>query len=63
MPWVEKAVDKKVQDIQNTLVAINGLLGWAFLSLTTRAQLESFKAHLEAELRSILSQKSEAAAG
>jgi hypothetical protein len=55
-------VNKKVQRLQDTLVALNGLLGWGFLSTATREQLEIFKADIEAELRFILSQGSDAAA-
>jgi hypothetical protein len=55
-------VNKKVQGLQDTLEALNGLLGWGFLSPATREQLEMFKADIEAELRFILSQQSDVAA-
>jgi hypothetical protein len=54
-------VTKKVEDLRNTLVAINGLLGWGFLSPATREQLELFKADIEDELRLILSEQSDVA--
>jgi hypothetical protein len=52
----------KVDDIRETLVAIDGLLGWGFLSEPTRLQLEKFKAELLTELRFLLDQQSDVAA-
>jgi hypothetical protein len=56
-------VTKKVQDVRNTLAAINGLLGWGFISPPTRIQLEVFKEELEAELRFLRSHQNEVTAG
>jgi hypothetical protein len=55
-------VNKRVQDIQTSLVAISGLLQSPVISSRTRLSLETFKAELETELNYILSQQSEAAA-
>ena len=55
-------VNKRVQNIGKTLMAIDGLLQRSFLSLSTRAQLQTLKAGLEAELRSILAQQGDVAA-
>jgi hypothetical protein len=48
--WVT-CVHKKAQDLQETLIAINGLLDCPFISEPTRTQLETFRAELECELR------------
>jgi hypothetical protein len=57
-----KSMNKKAQEIQNILVAINGLLNWGFISEETRIQLEMFKADLENELRFVLDQQAAAQA-
>jgi hypothetical protein len=45
-------VNKKVQEVQQAIVAINGLLRSSVVSSTNLMRLEAFKAELEAELAS-----------
>jgi hypothetical protein len=54
-------VNQKLQDIQDALVAVNGLLGWGFISPATRTALEVLKVDLRAELRFLLDQHSDVA--
>jgi hypothetical protein len=51
-------VNGKRQELQDTLMAINRMLGWPFLSKSTKIQLDLLKAEVEAELRIALSQES-----
>jgi hypothetical protein len=53
---------RNIEDLRETLVAIDGLLTWMFLSQPTREQLERFKADLTAELQFALDQQSDVAA-
>jgi hypothetical protein len=48
---------RKIEDLRETLVAIDGLLNWMFLSQPTREQLERFKAELTVELQLVLDQQ------
>ena len=52
-------MNKKLNDIQDTLLTIDDLLHCLFISAPTRMQLERFKADLNAERRFILGEKSE----
>jgi hypothetical protein len=53
---------RKVDDLREILVAIDGLLNWTFLAEPTREQLETFKTEIQAELQLITDQKADVAA-
>jgi hypothetical protein len=53
---------RKIDDLRETLVAVNGLLGWGFLSPDTRKQLEELKVEFQAELAFIFAQQKDMAA-
>jgi hypothetical protein len=51
----------KTDDVRETIVALVSLLNCPFISASTRQQLESLKAELEAELRFSPAQQSDVA--
>ena len=53
---------RRIEDLRETLVAIDGLLNWTFLSKPTREQLETFRVELTDELHFLLDEQSQAAA-
>jgi hypothetical protein len=55
-------VVKSIDNVRETLVAIDGLLNWTYLSRPTRDQLEMFKVELQSELHSMLDQQDDIAA-
>jgi len=55
-------VVKSIDDVRETLVAIDGLLNWTYLSRPTRDQLEVFKVELQSELRFMLDRQGDIAA-